>query len=228
MTDPMAHLLDKCSLAARRVEKTEMRKRMRAALAALPAALIATESAYACERVLAHPAIAASISVSIYLTMPQGECQTSVLAEELFRRGKHIYVPRIDGKGSEQMSMVRMHSLDQLLALERNSWGIPEPKPPAHNTASMGPEERGELVDVVVVPAVAFDSRCNRLGHGRGYYDAFLSRVALQRSAAQLPPATTIGLGLQKQLVSAIPMNDHDVRLDCVCLPEGALTPSVT
>jgi 5-formyltetrahydrofolate cyclo-ligase len=220
---PMARL----GMTARQAEKAEMRKHIRGALAALPAALIATESALACERVLAHPAIAASQSVSVYLTMPQGECQTSVLVEELFRRGKHIYVPRIDGKGAHQMSMVRMDSLEQLLALERNSWGIPEPKPLAHG-ASAGPEERGELVDVVVVPAVAFDSGCNRLGHGRGYYDAFLARLALQRSAALLPPATTIGLGLQKQLVPAVPVSDHDVTLDCVCLPEGPLPPSTT
>ena len=25
-------------------------------------------------------------------------------------------------------------------------------------------------IDVVVVPAMAFDKGCNRLGHGRGYY----------------------------------------------------------
>lgn len=223
----MARLLDaSLRMTARRAEKTEMRKHMRGVLAALPAALIATESARACERVLAHPAVEASNSVSVYLTMPHGECQTSLLVEELFRRGKHIYVPRIDGKGAEQMSMVRMDSLEQLLALERNNWGIPEPKP-ANGTAAAGPEERGELVDVAVVPGVAFDPSCNRLGHGRGYYDAFLSRLALQRSAAQLPPATTIGLALQQQLVTAIPMSDHDVKLDCVCLPDGVLPPSV-
>lgn len=36
-------------------------------------------------------------------------------------------------------------------------------------------EDRGGL-DLVVVPAVAFDKKLNRLGHGAGFYDTFLTR----------------------------------------------------
>jgi len=208
-------------LAAQRADKAELRKRMRGVLGSLRPTTVAADSARACERIRAHPALEASESVSVYLTMPQGECQTTMLVEQLFRSGKRVYVPRVDGKDPEQMSMVRMESLEQLMALERNSWGIPEPKRPDPDAPAASAEERGELVDVVIVPALAFDSRCYRCGHGRGYYDSYLARVTTQREAAQLPRATTIGLGLQEQLVPEVPVGDHDIQLDYVSLPDG-------
>lgn len=207
------------AMSSHRAEKRELRKQLNGVLQALPADQVASASARACQRVLAHPAVDAGDSISVYMAMPHGECQTTVLLEELFRRGKRIFVPRVDGKGAAQMSMVRMESLEQLRALERNSWGIPEPRPPPPGAPAASPEERGELVDVVLVPAVAFDSRCHRLGHGRGYYDSYLARLSFAREAAQLPRATAIGLGLQEQLVQAVPVDEHDVRLDAVCLP---------
>lgn len=29
-------------------------------------------------------------------------------------------------------------------------------------------------LDILLVPLVAFDEACNRMGHGRGYYDRYL------------------------------------------------------
>ena len=34
-----------------------------------------------------------------------------------------------------------------------------------------------EILDVVIVPALAFDSKKNRIGFGGGYYDTFLEKV---------------------------------------------------
>ena len=59
---------------------------------------------------------------------------------------------------------------------------------------------------------VAFDARCNRLGHGRGYYDCFVSRQrALERRAGSpSPQLTVIGLGLTPQLVETVPVTETD------------------
>lgn len=220
-------LLASCSLAlsAQRSDKAELRARMRGVLGALAPLPLASASARACQRALELPALERAESVSIFLSMPSAECQTDTLVEELFRRGKAVYVPRVDGKHAEQMSMVRMESIEQLRALETNRWGIPEPHKPPPGAPPATAEERGELVDVVIVPALAFDRRCYRLGHGRGYYDAFLARVLLQRAQARLERPAIIGLGLQEQLLDSVPVLDHDIQLDCVCLPECVLHP---
>lgn len=63
------------------------------------------------------------------------------------------------------MIMCEMGSLDEVHAMPKNKWGIPEP--PAEG------REDGVycgLIDLVLVPGVAFDSSTNRLGHGKGYY----------------------------------------------------------
>jgi 5-formyltetrahydrofolate cyclo-ligase len=80
------------------------------------------------------------------------------------------------------------------------------------------------VIDCVIVPAVAFDRRCMRLGQGKGFYDTFLEKLADVRKAKGLPPAVTIGLGLSEQLVEAgVPVDAHDVALDYVCLPDETL-----
>ncbi|HVP67354.1 MAG TPA: 5-formyltetrahydrofolate cyclo-ligase [Anaeromyxobacteraceae bacterium] len=63
-------------------------------------------------------------------------------------------------------------------------------------------------IDLVVVPGVAFDESGNRLGRGRGHYDATL---------AGLPgTASRVGLAFEIQLVPLVPREDHDAPLDAV------------
>lgn len=65
-----------------------------------------------------------------------------------------------------------------------------------------------QSVDVVIVPGTAFTPGGDRLGQGGGWYDRFLSRVR--------PGCVTIGVGFAPQLVEALPVEPHDVRLDLV------------
>ncbi len=53
--------------------------------------------------------------------------------------------------------------------------------------------------------------------------DTFLERLKAARLAKGLPPPATVGLGLQEQLVGAVPVAEHDVPLQCVCLPDDLL-----
>ena len=85
------------------------------------------------------------------------------------------------------------------------------------------------LIDCVIVPAVAFDRRCMRLGQGKGFYDTFLEKLADARKSRGLPPALTIGLGFSEQLVEdGVPTDAHDVALDYVCLPGETLQRQTT
>jgi 5-formyltetrahydrofolate cyclo-ligase len=62
----------------------------------------------------------------------------------------------------------------------------------------------------MIVPGVAFTESGHRLGHGRGYYDSYLERCLLHPQG----PPFTLGLGFKQQIVSNIPCDDHDVKLD--------------
>ena len=65
----------------------------------------------------------------------------------------------------------------------------------------------------MIVPGLAFTSAGDRLGQGGGWYDRFLADVR--------PECRTIGVGFVEQIVDALPVEDHDIRLDHVVTESG-------
>jgi 5-formyltetrahydrofolate cyclo-ligase len=64
-------------------------------------------------------------------------------------------------------------------------------------------------VKLLIVPGLAFDLAGNRLGRGGGYYDRC---VAILRSSHKCPRIT--GLCLKQQILSFIPVESHDQKMD--------------
>ena len=60
--------------------------------------------------------------------------------------------------------------------------------------------------DIMVIPIVGFDENCNRLGYGKGYYDAYLKQTN----------ALKIGVAYECQKVDRIPVESYDVPLDMI------------
>lgn len=84
--------------------------------------------------------------------------------------------------------------------LETGAFGIdvPEAKRPALTPS------------LLLVPLVAFDARCHRIGYGAGFYDRTLS--ALRADG----PVVAVGLAHEGQRVNRVPAGRHDVALDYV------------
>jgi 5-formyltetrahydrofolate cyclo-ligase len=70
--------------------------------------------------------------------------------------------------------------------------------------------EQNILPDILLIPFLAFDNAGYRLGRGGGFYDRTL------RKLRQLKKIYVIGLGADCQLVSSIPHENYDEKLDCV------------
>lgn len=68
-----------------------------------------------------------------------------------------------------------------------------------------------EMVDVVVVPGLAFTPTGKRLGRGGGWYDRFLAGVG--------PRCVSIGVCFDEQLVDELPVEPHDVSVGWVVTP---------
>lgn len=120
--------------------------------------------------------------VSIYLSMPAGELQTTTLISKAFQDGKKVFVPHIvklshpDSGTRKAMDMLRLSSLEEYKSLRPDAWGIPT-LPKGDNMSrenALGGSDGG--LDLIVVPGVAFDHTMGRLGHGAGYYDSYLTR----------------------------------------------------
>jgi 5-formyltetrahydrofolate cyclo-ligase len=82
---------------------------------------------------------------------------------------------------------------------------------PAADAAPASPDE----FDVILVPGIAFDQSCCRLGHGGGFYDRLLPQLA--------PGALTIGIAFDEQVVDSLPREEHDVPVDVLVTPTRVL-----
>lgn len=68
-----------------------------------------------------------------------------------------------------------------------------------------------KILDIVVVPALAFDSIKNRIGFGGGYYDTFLNKVREKNKNTLF-----IGVCYDFQMIEEVPIEGHDITLDLV------------
>jgi 5-formyltetrahydrofolate cyclo-ligase len=77
------------------------------------------------------------------------------------------------------------------------------------------------LLDVVLVPSVAFDRRGRRLGFGAGFYDR---KFAFKR-VLHCPRPPLIGVGYAFQCVTSIKQRPWDVVMDLLVTERGLLRP---
>ncbi len=70
-------------------------------------------------------------------------------------------------------------------------------------------------ISMFIIPALAFDEKCNRLGFGRGYYDNILK---INKNALR------IGLAYDYQILPSIPKDDNDEILDIIISESKVIT----
>lgn len=140
---------------------------------------------------------------------PMGdEMDPRPLMARLAARGCRLALPVVTARG---------------MALTFRAWSpgdVLEPGP--HGTCHPASAAQALLPAVVLVPLLAFDRGCFRLGYGGGYYDRTLESL---RSRAQV---TTIGVAFAAQCVADVPRDGHDQRLDMVATEDGLIRPETT
>ena len=110
------------------------------------------------------PRLRSARCVALYAAMP-GEPETSVLREELRRRGTRVLLPVIVDDSTLDWAQ------DDGALIPGAMRGLDEP-----GGERLGGDALGEAD--VVVPAQAVDTQGCRLGRGRGYYDRALGHAA--------------------------------------------------
>ena len=183
--------------------KAAMRAQVRELRAAITPEARAAASGAACERLLAHPALTRARVVAAYGAMPD-EIDCSAATAWLRERGVEVALPRIAGHG-----LLTLHTVRGPRDLERGPFGLLQP----HEGA---PGLEPHLVDVMVVPGVAFDAAGRRLGLGGGFYDRLLARLRAD--------CVLLGFAFDEQVVDEVPCLPHDARVHAVVTPSRLLS----
>ena len=182
------------------------KKEIRAAMKRLNRSLCGAARREVSERLFAAverlPVFAAARTVAFFAALPD-EPETDG-ALERWSRSKRVLLPRVEG---ERMSFVEYDPG----AMRVGAFGILEP---AADAAPCAPGE----IDLVVVPGTAFTLSGARMGRGRGYYDRYLSAPEFR--------GAKVGVCYAHQIVAELPVEQHDVPLDCVVTPPGPMSPA--
>lgn len=201
------------SMASMMQQKKATRNAVKEALERLPASAISAQSGDIASALFAFDKFAGCKAVCIYLSMAS-EVATYPIVERCLREKKRVFIPKVTGKGPADMVLHELASFDEIERFPRGKWNIPEPDlSPAELSL---PEKYFGALDLIVVPGVAFDRRCSRVGHGKGYYDCFISRVQkLCRAEGRAPPLK-VALSLQEQMFDEVPSEGHDEKMDYI------------
>lgn len=128
-----------------------------------------------------------------YVSLPT-EVSTDYFNKEALRQGKKVVVPVIE----EATRGITPSEITAVECLEKGPLGIYQP--PGGLIKRIPLEE----IELIIVPAIAFDAKNLRLGRGKGYYDRFLSGKGLAS-------AKTVGLAFRFQIVAPLPATGHDI-----------------
>lgn len=210
-------------MSALQANKRALRKSVTATLRSLPPTDVQEQSHAIAARVLSLPSFAKSKTVSCYLSMPTGEVDTSPLVSEILRAGKSLFVPKIDRSTEGRMEFLKVYGEEDLQPFPSGLWGIREPEHTWGEHRRMSAEnEACEGLDMILLPGVAFDRSLSRLGHGKGYYDRFISRYT---SLAGRQRPLLVALALREQVLEdgQVPTADHDWKMDLIVSPDGVI-----
>jgi len=127
----------------------------------------------------------------------KSEFVSSIIIERAFNDNKRVFVP-VMSKSFGEMFFLEIKSFDELSA---NKYGILEPALDFNNVY------KPDCKTIIIVPALAFDRKCFRLGYGGGFYDRFLS---------ENKGFLNIGFAFDFQIADEFPHDSFDVPVDMI------------
>lgn len=190
-----------------RTMKNELRKSMLMKRTMTPRDVRGEASRAIAERLTALAAWKEAKSVALFRTLvAKGEVDTAYLDHAAREAGKRVAYPAIEGDGSIEESTMVFRWVDDPAVLTARGRGFAEPGPEA---------ERAEVIDLIVVPGLAFDPAGHRVGYGAALYDKTLPRYS----------AVTVGVAFDFQLVMELPVSEQDVAVSTVVTDKRVIVP---
>ncbi|KAF9652650.1 5-formyltetrahydrofolate cyclo-ligase [Thelephora ganbajun] len=209
-------------------QKRALRKIVSASLKSLSQSQIQHQSKVVTDAIVNSTMFQTSKCISCYLSMPKGELDTGPLVSAILAAGKILYVPKLDTSDSShpRMDMLRVYDQSDLDSFPSGLWGIREPPYERSRKPRSNALDADQQLDLIIVPGVAFDTSMGRLGHGKGYYDSFITEY-IANTGRSRPFLVALALNEQVLQEQNVPMiSGHDWSMDCIVRSDGILDPN--
>lgn len=152
-----------------------------------------------------------SAAIMAYIDF-RNEVETMPLIEHCLSENKRVVVP-VCIKENHELLLSELK--DPQRELTPSTYGVPEPAP-----EYLRPFPKEDL-DLILVPAVAYDEQGFRIGYGAGYYDRFFGGLTRK--------VPSIGLAFELQIIDRVPTEPTDRPVDYIitekrlinCVKEG-------
>jgi 5-formyltetrahydrofolate cyclo-ligase len=170
----------------------QIRTRIRAQRKQLSPQTAAAAAAAAGRSLVQLPEFSKATRMAAYLAV-NGEIGTELVIQAAWQQNKGVYLPVLQSGGSLLFAPYYAGS-----QMHNNRYRIPEPE--ATDSALLP----ASALDLLIIPLVAFDDCCQRIGMGAGYYD---------RSLANTNKPVRIGLAYEFQHVTTIQAQAWDIPM---------------
>lgn len=153
-----------------------------------------------CQKILTLPEYHNAKTIFTFVGT-RDEIDTTCLIEAALQAGKTVGVPKSSDGG-----IMAVYAIRGIQDLHPGRFGILEPGEDAIPVAI-------ESIDFCVIPCMACDLKGNRLGHGGGYYDRYLSRRRMD----------TAVVCYHELILPEVPVMAHDIPIDRVVTEQAVV-----
>ena len=190
------------------MDKADTRSQLRNERRMLAPHLQHVHAMEAAKQVVAMPWYRRARKVGFYIAA-DGELSTEYLLSHARNFSKRIFLPVLHPFRHGRLLFCEWHEGAELIP---NRYGILEPDQQRSSIAHT------RSLDLVIVPLVAFDESCNRLGMGGGYYDRTFETSRMQSNWKR---PRLVGVAHELQKIRKISASPWDVSLDAVVTEEA-------
>lgn len=185
--------------------KAELRRQFLSQRKALPKEAIEAKSQQICQLFLGQEWVKPQSTTHTFLPISrQNEVNTWLIVHRLWQEFPQAQV--VVSVTDTETYQLTHYALTPDSILVENRWKIPEPLAEGALPIST------QIIDIVLVPLLAFDQTGHRVGYGAGFYDRFLADCR--------PDCLKIGVSLFEPIVQIDDTDETDIALDVCITPD--------
>lgn len=141
----------------------------------------------------------------------QSEVELDAFLIRCFQDGKQVFVPLVCG------DEMRFFEITSMQDLNIGYKGILEPAFDEEKEYLLSQDDESAGRDLMIMPGAAFDTKGNRIGYGKGFYDKFLSKGF---------DGTKLAVAYELQIVpeNSFEAEETDIRPDQIITEKGIMT----